>query len=204
MVWPDELSEILEKYYVLQKAGGNQLTYGQKQAFVRELKEVYDSLPAKKKIDVLVPSSEAYVADSAICKYMNPDLNIAYAIEYNWPNDAYMFPPVEKKLEIGEEYDRIGSPFGRFLCPLAAGSTPQPLRARAVPYYVPESDIRTSPAYHKYTVVKRYSGKKGAPVLFGKIAPAFCADPLDGGGTQVELPRCIDVNVLRGDVLDGN
>ena len=70
-----------------------------------------------------------------------------------------------------------------------------------MPYYIPEDDIRTSPAYHKYTVTKRYGKAVGDIVKHGKIAPVFETDSPDGGGTQIEFSRWI-ADLIKGDILN--
>lgn len=204
MSWPKELVDVLEKYWKTQSESGAKLSEKEKENFVEEMKRAYDNMPPKEKADVLVPARGSYLQGKAIQKEGTPLLEINYYIRYKWPDnpdDSFVGTYEEITLEIGEQYDRLGSPAGRYICPLSPSGKPQSVRARAVPYHIPEEDIRTSPAYHKYTVTKRYGKAVGDVVKFGKIAPVFETAPPDGGGTQIEVSRWI-ADLIKGDIFN--
>lgn len=116
-----------------------------------------------------------------------------YVIRYRWPEetlvkDGFAGDEVETELLPGEEYDRIGGEGGRFLSPLIDGE-PQSYFSRAIPYYVPEKDIRENPSYHRYKIGARYTDSK---CKRGTVAPAFWQNPPDGGGIQVSMGKSIE------------
>lgn len=203
MNWPQKLVFVLEKYFKIQFENGKKLSDDVKENFVEEMKRIYDSMLPEEKVDILVPARGNYLKNKAIKKESNPKLEIKYYIRYKWPDnpdDSFLGGHKEITLKIGEQYDRLGPPDGKYVCPLSPSDKPQSVRARAVPYYIPEDDICTSPAYHKYVVAKCYGKAVGDIVKFGKIAPVFETDPPDGGGTQIEFSKCIS-DLLKGDIL---
>lgn len=190
---PMKILDILERYYKIQEVSPSKtLTRSQITNMVGELIRAYDSLDISDRRDVLVPAKADFVEDHAIKANMLSTGRYRYEINYKWPpNNGFQDSFKRATLYPGEEYDRIGGPTGLYMSPLGADGMPESYLARALPYYLPESDITKSPAYHRYKVISQYKGTGPnitESVLRGIIAHAFWNNPLDGGGTQVKLP----------------
>lgn len=196
MIWPPALLRILEYYYKLQRSEKDTLSDARCKRLAKELISAYDGLERTERTDVLVPAEGAYMKPRAIKKKNLLDGSATFEIKYRWPpNDGFSGSVTPTDLEQDEQYDRLGNEDGRFLAPLV-GDDPQPLSARAIPYYIPEADIRDNPAYHLYTVKKPYRDRREA-VLRGGIAQAFQKSPPDGGGTQICLPKLHSVRTFK-------
>lgn len=197
MGWPKSLLDIIKCYYDKQKKqDGEKLTPDQKDELVKKLLEAYDNLPREEKTDVLVPARGDFLEDAAIQVAILIGEDI-YSFVYRWPdNNGFAGDEIPSELLPGEEYDRIGGEWGRYLAPLIEGK-PQPYLSRAIPYYIPEKNIQDNPAYHRYKIIKRYTDSK---CKRGTIATAFWKNPLDGGGIQV----CLEMSIARNrGIFDG-
>lgn len=195
-VWPTQLENILMHYYALQdRHYGKILTINQRKGLVEELISAYNTLPYIMKRDVLIPAKWQFLKDHAINADQVGSKKYRYEINYRWPpNDGFKDFFDKIVLKPGYEYDRIGGNKGVFLAPIPEGGDLVSFLERALPYYVPETDISNSPAYHRYKVVAEYHGfgpDDRSSVLQGTTAHAFWVNPDDGGGIQVKLPRRI-------------
>lgn len=196
-MWPEKLKKILAHYYfnIQEKNIRKILTLVQKEELVSELISAYNSLSSMEKLDVLIPARAEFVEDRAIKADKVGSKKYRYEVNYKWPpNDGFRGACKRITLIPGYEYDRIGSPKGSFIAPITKTGTPLSFLSRAIPYYIPESNIADSPAYHRYRVISQYQGiglSDKESVLQGIVAHAFWYDPDDGGGTQVKLPKRI-------------
>lgn len=204
-MWPEKIEEIIKRYYQIQKRSINgTLSTEQKKQFVNELIFAYNSLDHAERVDVLIPAKWQFLADRAIASEMGHDGDPIYEINYKWPlNNGFAGAYQKITLKPNDEYDRIGGKIGRFIAPLPKNGVPTSFLERAIPYYIPETDITKSPAYHRYRIVSQYSRiekseersgmkKEDIFVLQGEIAHAFWRNPDDGGGIQVRIPKGID------------
>lgn len=196
MKLPKELYEVFQRYYELQKSRDSGLTVEQQEGFVNELIRTYNSLSRELKQDVLIPAESQFLKSNyPIYSDTNASMEQEFDVNYIRPdNDGFAGKCETHKLQNGELYDRIGSCEGRYVAPLVNGE-PQSFQSRAIPYYIPERDIRDNPAYHVYRVQMTDSSKQIEAKL-GNVAPAYKPD--FGNGTQVLLPKPICV---LGDVL---
>lgn len=200
MEWPRSILKIIRHYYIIQADQNNELTKTQKDQFVKELVGAYNALSPKEKTDVLVPERGEFLKDTAITVAL-AIANPQFSIRYRWPGgDGFAGDEKPTELLPGEEYDRLGGEWGRFLSPLVEGK-PQSCLSRAIPYYVPEKDISQNPAYHRYKIGTRYTDNQ---CRRGTISSAFREDPQDGGGIQVSLGKTIKEIKCEGrGVFDG-
>lgn len=192
-VYPRTIEIILQHYYELQENNKERiLSEEQRQNFVGELINAYNSLSKSEKCDVLVPANWKFLKEHAISSDQAGSKKYIYSINYKWPPNNGFADSFEKiTLLPGQEYDRVGGPKGRFIAPLNEDGSAVSFLARAIPYYIPELNVNDSPAYHRYRVISAYRGVGSGDmqsVLQGKIASAFWHDPDDGGATQVKLP----------------
>lgn len=193
-----EILSVLKYYFKLQnKRPDKVLSDIEKEEMVQTLKKIYDSLSNREKCDVLVPAKWDVVSDHAILFDMD-DISgeERYDISYKWPpHDGFKNGECSRSLLLrGEEYDRIGANTGKYLAPITKDGRISTYLERAIPYYIPESDITQNPSYHRYTVIKNY-GDENEPdsnaVFRGLVAQAFWTNPDDGGGEQVKLSKTI-------------
>lgn len=195
---PISLYRITAAFFGKQTASSdNTLTDEDRAALVQQLTQAYNQLRTEDRRDVLIPADHLFLRKTAIGKEVLFDGAEEYYFLYNWPLDEFSGPRQASELKEGEQYDRIGGEEGRYLSPLKEDGTPEPYLARALPYYIPETQITDSPSYHCYTIKKSYAGEAERPVLRGIVASAFRqTEPKDGGGIQVKLPKPIDA--LKG------
>lgn len=203
-MWPEQLQKILEHYYfdIQEKSASKTLSDHQKEKLVKDLISAYNSLKNDEKRDVLVPAKWQFLDDRAIRADQVGSKRYRYDIRYNWPPNDGFEDFSRLTLIPGSEYDRIGGSKGTFLAPIAKNGEPLSFLARALPYYIPETNISNSPAYHRYRVLLQYQGYGSSDresVLQGLTAHAFWCNPDDGGGVQVKLPKRIKE---LGGVLD--
>ena len=196
MKLPNELYEIFQRYYKLQMSSESGLTVEQQERFVKELICTYNSLPRDLKQDVLIPAESQFLTNHfPIFSDSIASMEQEFEVDYIRPdNDGFAGNCEAIELQNGELYDRIGSCMGRYVAPFVDGK-PQSFKSRAIPYYIPEMDIRDNPAYHVYRVHMTHKSKP-VKAKRGKVAPAYKPDY--GNGTQVLLPKRICV---LGDVL---
>lgn len=199
-MWPQQIEELLQNYYRIQRNSGDILTAQEKGDLVKALIAAYDALSPAEKGDVLVPASGEFLKDCAIKAEKMADGKYRFDINYKWPpNDGFVGVPQRIALTTESEYDRIGSCKGKFLSPISRSGKPEQYLSRALPYYIPEPNIADSPAYHRYRIKSQYGGDTSSGdgiVLQGIIAQAFWRCPDDGGGVQVKLP--VYINRLGG------
>lgn len=203
--WPPSMLIILQKYFDIQQRNGDCLDDHEKDAFTKEMRQAYDLATYTEKFDVLVPRDGKYLLSEAIHFSVGGGTTPRFSIHYDMPdNDGYIKdpkyqPPQIASLQIGEKYDRIGSPNGRYLSRLLNGKA-QSLSSRALPYYIPEEDFTKNPAYHLYAVSKTYRGIEPDcdfnikyALTQGTVAPAFDESGL---GEQTVIPKTDDVASL--------
>ena len=181
--WPEKLVTILLWYFKVQQNDPNHiLSDKQKDNLAKRLIKAYDSLSLEDKKDILVPAKGEYIQDHAItCEKTGSGINYRININYKWPRyDGFRTDIHEVSLTPGGEYDRLGNTNGRFLSPLFSDGSSASFLERALPYYVPEDDIRNNPAYHKYRVRDDYEDYGDVTFLEGEIAHAFWDNPDDG------------------------
>lgn len=187
MNWPKQLKEILKSYFDKQSENHDILSVEDKEALVCEMQIAYNKLTEYEKQDVLVPAKARYLKGKAIKKENTADKKLTYSILYEWPKESFASPQEKFTFTSKTFFDRIGSNDGKYLSPLNDNGSPQSLYSRAIPYYIPEKDFTTSPAYHRYVVLNKYESKPDDNFLFGSVAPAFDSTDLDRLGTQISL-----------------
>jgi len=200
MYWPTEIFNILENYFEKQSKNNNILSENDKKGFVNEMQIAYNKLTEYKKRDILIPAKPEYLQDEAIKMEILANIQIAYSIEYKWPTEAFASFPKEFTFIPNRFFDRIGSNSGRYMSPFNDNGYPQSLYSRAIPYYIPEDDFTTNPAYHKYVVLNLYESEPDDNFFFGSVAPAFNSTDLDSLGTQIYLDNKTVVG-LEGRIL---
>lgn len=81
-----------------------------------------------------------------------------YEIAYKWPkfgteflSGTVVYPDAIPK---GTVFDRLGSPWGRYVSPVTEEKKVASVSERAIPYYFIENNILHEPSYHRYRVIK--------------------------------------------------
>ena len=189
MSLPVTLNIIVDSFFTQQCLNSNKLKESERSSLVEQLIIAYDRLDKKDRVDVLIPAEGRFLKEEAIKKEVLFDGSAEYYFQYKWPSNEFDGLRWDCILAVGEKYDRIGGEDGTYLSPLKKDGTPESYLARAIPYYIPETNIEDSPSYHCYTVKVKYAGEVGRPVQKGIIAQAFWDKPRDGGGMQIKLPK---------------
>lgn len=189
--WPESIQYIIEQYFIKQVQNGGQLKQIEKRYLVSLLINEYSKLAMNERKDLLIPADSDFLLDDAIGKEVHPGGTIHYYFRYLWPQNSFASERDIINLEVGNLYDRIGPSSGTYLSPVKENGEVEPFLSRAIPYYIPEIDIRRSPAYHTYRIQNRYVSTTSNPVYQGITAPAFWKSPPDGGAVQMVLPKPI-------------
>ena len=176
--WPDTILSIMEKN------ANRTLGSVDKVRMVRCVKQKYLQLSLDERVDVLVPDKAEYLSAIPVLEeYDELQNRNIYQFIYNWPERETVEGTNERALlQPTGLYDRVGNIKGKHFCPVN-GDRVFSVEERALPYFIPENDIRKSPSYHQYTALNKNEYYGDVVEERGTIAP-YGKGKLVGGGIQ--------------------